>query len=136
MKYYIALVHKEEGSSYGVSFPDFPGCISAGETWEEALQSGADALCAHAVFMLEEGERLPARRSVEQIQAAHQRGEEDWIEWDSAMVALIPLLPPAGRSVRVNVTIDQRLLAEIDAISRNRSAFIAEAAREKLRSLR
>jgi predicted RNase H-like HicB family nuclease len=29
---YIALVHKDNGTSYGVSFPDVPGCISAGDT--------------------------------------------------------------------------------------------------------
>lgn len=27
---YVALIHKEEGSDFGVSFPDFPGCITAG----------------------------------------------------------------------------------------------------------
>ena len=32
MACYIALVHKDEGTSYGVSFPDVPGCISAGDT--------------------------------------------------------------------------------------------------------
>jgi hypothetical protein len=34
---YIALVHKDEGTSYGVSFPYLPGCISAGDTFEEAV---------------------------------------------------------------------------------------------------
>jgi hypothetical protein len=39
---YIALVHKDGGTSYGVSLPDAPGCISAGDTFEEAV--------AHADF--------------------------------------------------------------------------------------
>ena len=34
---YIALVHKDKDTSYGVSFPDVPGCISAGDTFEEAM---------------------------------------------------------------------------------------------------
>jgi hypothetical protein len=34
---YVALVHKDEGTSYGVSFPDFPGCISAGDTMGRRL---------------------------------------------------------------------------------------------------
>ncbi len=33
---YIALVHKDKDTSYGVSFPDVPGCISAGETFVRA----------------------------------------------------------------------------------------------------
>jgi len=39
MAIYIALVHKEKDSAYGVSFPDFPGCISAGDTLEEAAST-------------------------------------------------------------------------------------------------
>ena len=33
---YIALIHKDARSDYGVSFPDFPGCITAGKTLDEA----------------------------------------------------------------------------------------------------
>ena len=36
MPNYIAVVHKEPASDYGVSFPDFPGCITAGKTIDEA----------------------------------------------------------------------------------------------------
>ena len=33
---YIALIHKEDASDYGVSFPDLPGCVTAGATLDEA----------------------------------------------------------------------------------------------------
>ncbi|MBL0942631.1 MAG: type II toxin-antitoxin system HicB family antitoxin, partial [Alphaproteobacteria bacterium] len=33
---YIALIHKDKNSDFGVSFPDFPGCITAGKTLDEA----------------------------------------------------------------------------------------------------
>ncbi|KAB2876452.1 MAG: HicB family protein, partial [Bauldia sp.] len=39
---YVALVHKNAGTSYGVSFPDLPGCISAGDTLDEALANAAE----------------------------------------------------------------------------------------------
>jgi predicted RNase H-like HicB family nuclease len=29
---YIAYLHKDRDSDFGVSFPDFPGCITAGKT--------------------------------------------------------------------------------------------------------
>jgi predicted RNase H-like HicB family nuclease len=32
MAEYIALIHKDAGSDFGVSFPDFPGCVTAGST--------------------------------------------------------------------------------------------------------
>ena len=36
MANYIAVVHKEPKSDFGVSFPDFPGCITAGSSIDEA----------------------------------------------------------------------------------------------------
>jgi predicted RNase H-like HicB family nuclease len=61
---YVALVHKDEGTSYGVSFPDVPGCISAGDTLEEALANAAQALAGHLALMREDGDVLPKPRSL------------------------------------------------------------------------
>ena len=36
MNAYIALIHKEPDSDFGVSFPDLPGCVTAGSTLDEA----------------------------------------------------------------------------------------------------
>ncbi|MDO9062506.1 MAG: type II toxin-antitoxin system HicB family antitoxin [Bradyrhizobium sp.] len=43
MPRYVALVHKEDGC-YGVSFPDLPGLITGGDTFEEALEEASDVL--------------------------------------------------------------------------------------------
>jgi predicted RNase H-like HicB family nuclease len=64
---YIALVHKDEGTSYGVSFPDVPGCISAGDTFEEAVTNATQALAGHFAAMRADGEPIPAPRSFEQL---------------------------------------------------------------------
>ena len=64
---YIALVHKDEGTSYGVSFPDVPGCISAGDTFEEAVANAAEALAGHFALMKADGDPIPAPRSFEQL---------------------------------------------------------------------
>ena len=64
---YIALVHKDEGTSYGVSFPDVPGCVSAGDTFEEALANAAEALAGHFALMQADGEAISAPRSLEQL---------------------------------------------------------------------
>lgn len=44
MTYYIALIHKDQDSCYGVSFPDIPGVFTAGDTFEEAMVEAADVL--------------------------------------------------------------------------------------------
>lgn len=125
---YIALFDRAADGSYGVVFPDFPGCVSAGDSFDEALREASEALAFHVQGMQEDGEPIPTPRSLEDIRAAG----EDWYDMTGAIVAVVPLLPPPARAVRVNITIDERLLAEIDSVAKNRSAFLADAAREVL----
>lgn len=64
---YIALIHTEEDSDYGVSFPDFPGCISAGATLEEAKTMAQEALIGHIDILREIHEQIPAPSTLEEI---------------------------------------------------------------------
>jgi predicted RNase H-like HicB family nuclease len=129
MPQYIALLHKRRRKGYGVSFPDFPGCTAIGDDLENALREAAEALAFHVEGMREDGQKVPKPRTIEQIRA----DREDWIEWEDAIVATVPLLPPEGRRLRVQITMDERLLSKIDAVSKNRSAFVSEAARRMLK---
>ena len=128
----IALIHKDEGTSYGVSFPDFPGCISAGATLDEALVSGTEALNAHVALMLEDGDPIPAPRSLDELRADPEFADD----FEGAMVATVPAFVPSRRAQRVNITIEGDLLEEIDRAAKTfpggRSGFLAQAAREKL----
>ncbi len=121
--YYPALIDKDEDSDFGVSFPDFPGCVSAGESIEDALIGAQEALAGHVALMLADGDALPKASALEEVSAAK--------EPSTVAVTLIPLVLP-GRARRVNVTLDEALLEEIDRISNNRSGFLAEAARAEL----
>jgi len=124
MTQYIALLHKNSNKGYGVSFPDFPGCVSASKSIEDALREAAEALALHVDGMREDGEKIPKPRTAEAIRAAKQ----EWVQMKDAIVATVSLLPPQGKSLRVQVTMDERLLARIDAVTKNRSAFLAQAA--------
>jgi predicted RNase H-like HicB family nuclease len=64
---YIALVHKDVGTSYGVSFPDVPGCVSAGVTFEEAVANAAEALAGHFALMSADGNPIPVPRSFDDL---------------------------------------------------------------------
>jgi predicted RNase H-like HicB family nuclease len=70
MTQYIALIHKEPASDYGVSFPDFPGCISAGVTLDDARAMATEALALHVKGMIEDGEALPKPSSLEDIMSS------------------------------------------------------------------
>lgn len=76
MSGYIALVHKDEGTSYGVSFPDVPGCISAGDTFEKAVANAADALAAHFAVMNANGEVIPTPRDFHELKRDPQFVED------------------------------------------------------------
>ena len=58
MENYIAVVHKDPNSDFGVSFPDFPGCITAGTTLDEAQKMAHEALTLHINDMIEDGENI------------------------------------------------------------------------------
>lgn len=88
---YIALVHKDSDTSYGVSFPDVPGCISAGDTFEEAVDNAAVALAGHLAVMEADSDPLPEARSLEEL-----REDAEFVEHSGgAMVAFVA--PRAGQ---------------------------------------
>lgn len=64
---YIAYLHKDPDSDYCVSFPDFPGCITAGSTIEEARRMAGEALAFHIAGLLEDGEGIPLPSSCDRF---------------------------------------------------------------------
>ena len=69
MRHYIALIHKDANSDYGVSFPDLPGVISTGSTLDEARAMAAEALALHLEGLAEDGEAVPEPSTLEEIMA-------------------------------------------------------------------
>ena len=67
MRQYIALIHKDADSDYGVSFPDLPGVISAGKTLDEARDMAAEALALHLEGLAADDEAAPEPSSLEKI---------------------------------------------------------------------
>ncbi len=129
---FIALVHKDPDSCYGVSFPDVPGCISAGDTLDEALTNAVDALSGHIRLMEADGDALPSPRTLEDI-ATDTNFAEDLA---GAIITAVPLVRDRGSTTRINVSLDLGLLEAIDGLakqrSQTRSAFLASAARREL----
>ena len=125
-----ALIHEEDGV-FGISFPDFPGCVSAGADVEEALARGRDTLAFHIAGMIEDGEALPRLRTVAEL----RRDPIFLADAEGATLALVPIDLP-GKSVRVNISLDETLLDQIDRAARargeTRSGFLASAARGRL----
>lgn len=120
MTTYLALLRKDEGSDFGVEFPDFPGCVTAGRTLEEARCMAAEALGLHIRGMAEDGEPIPEPSSLDAIMADPRNR--------NAVVTLVDAAARSARFVRVNITLPEDLVQAIDDVTDNRSRFLAEAA--------
>jgi predicted RNase H-like HicB family nuclease len=120
--YYPAII--ERGiDGFGVYFPDLPGCVSAGVTEQEAALGAEEALNGHLAVMAEYGDAIPNPSALGGIVAAEGSDEVGRI--------LVRGERP-GRAVRVQVSIEEGLLARIDRVAKNRSRFLADAARVAL----
>ncbi len=128
MRHYIALIHKEAGSDYGVSFPDLPGLVTAGTDLDEARAMAEEALALHLEGMAEDGEAVPEPSSLEDIMADAENRD--------GVAVLVPAPQQAVRSVRVNITVPEDVLAEIDRYAEGhgftRSGFLVRAARDAI----
>ena len=123
--YYPALIDREQigdRSIFGVRFPDFPGCVSSGETLEDAMGHARQALAFHVDGMKEDGLAIPEPSSYEAATAEMAAGET---------LAMVPLVPVLGQGRRVTLSVDAGKLAAIDAEAARRgltrSAFMVEA---------
>jgi predicted RNase H-like HicB family nuclease len=124
MTSYIGLIRKDADSDFGVDFPDFQGCVSAGATLDEARRMAQEALELHIGGVLEDGEVLPVPSSLEAVMADPENAD--------AVAFLVSVPEAADRTVRVNITLTERLLRRIDERAKNRSAFLAPAAEKAL----
>ncbi|MDB5397250.1 MAG: hypothetical protein JWM91_4756 [Rhodospirillales bacterium] len=69
MTKYIALLRKDADSDFGVEFPDFPRCVTAGSSLEEAGRFAEEALRFHVEGMIQDGTALPAASTLDEIRA-------------------------------------------------------------------
>jgi predicted RNase H-like HicB family nuclease len=62
MSPYVAIIHRKPHEGYSVSFPDVPGCVSGGNTVDEAMRAAGKALSLHLTGLHEAGEAPPVAR--------------------------------------------------------------------------
>jgi predicted RNase H-like HicB family nuclease len=127
-KNFIGLIEIDRKTGkYGVIIPDFPGFSSAGNSYEDAIKNATEGLASHIEVLKEYKNHIPNPRSLEKIRAEWS----DWNNWNKDVkeyiVTMIPALPPYGTQ-KILVSIDANLVARIDRVSKNRSAFFASAA--------
>lgn len=126
VRYYPAILERVE-NGLTVSFPDFRGCVAFGEDFESVAANAEAALSLHLAGMIEDGNNIPEPSRLEDIPADPEVSE-------AGRLLVRAELP--GKAVRVNISLEEGLLAAIDAEAKrrdtSRSGFLAAAARREL----
>jgi predicted RNase H-like HicB family nuclease len=123
--HYPAVIERAD-DGFSVFFPDLPGCTSAGATVQEAALAAEEALSGHLAVSIEYGDVIPAPTELDIIARDPDVDE---------VARILVRGERPGRAVRVQVSIDEGLLARIDRVAKNRSGFLAEAAKAKLAAM-
>jgi predicted RNase H-like HicB family nuclease len=118
MPSYIALLRKDPDSDYGVEFPDFPGCVTAGRNVDETLRMAEEALELHVEGMIADGDALPEPGKLEEIMKDPANRE--------AVAFLVTVPEPSTETVRVELTLPETTLREVDSRASSRGVTRAE----------
>ncbi|MEP9378408.1 type II toxin-antitoxin system HicB family antitoxin [Aquabacter sp. CN5-332] len=118
MPYAIGIVHVENGA-FGISFPDFPGCISSGNTLDEAVTNGAQALAFHLEGLVADGIRIPELSTLE----SHKAWEADWLEGGVAVTVPVDIPKDKSRMTEAKAITELKALVKHAAVTAKRSRY-------------
>jgi len=126
MPNYIGLIHKDADSHFGVSFPDFPGAVTAGASLDDARAMAEEALAFHIEGLVEDGEAIPAPSTLEEVMSDPDNR--------SGVAILVAVKNDQPKAVRVNVTLPGDVLEQIDRYAEahgyTRSGLLTQAAKK------
>jgi predicted RNase H-like HicB family nuclease len=124
MRYPIAIEPGDENTAYGVVVPDLPGCFSAGDTLDEAMENVKEAIALWIDCVLDSGEVIPKPSSLDVL-----RTNPEFAGWILAVVEIDPALLD-DTIERVNITLPRRVLKRLDALAEaagsSRSGYVAQ----------
>jgi predicted RNase H-like HicB family nuclease len=130
LKYPIAIESGNDEHAYGVVVPDLPGCFSAGDTLDEAVENSKEAIALWIETVLDDNGTVPAPGRL----ADHAKNPE-FAGWLWAVVEVDGILLD-DRTERVNISVPRRILSRIDryasAHGESRSGFLINAALERI----
>ncbi len=124
---YPIYVHKDPGSAYGATFPDFPGCFAAADDLQSLPRAAQEAAEAHFGG---DDDPIPAPSSPETWADDQDYTGGFW------MLVEVDLSKVRAKAIRLNISLNEGLVHRIDAAAKargqSRSAFLAQAAEREM----
>ena len=105
---YPIVIHKDPDSDYGVTVPDLPGCFSAGDTMDDAVDMAREAIIGHIETLLIDNQPIPDKLPLEVHLADEYYADGIWALVD------VDLSELSVEKVEVNITLPGPVLAMID----------------------
>ncbi|MBX3616826.1 type II toxin-antitoxin system HicB family antitoxin [Nitrosomonas sp.] len=126
MRFPIVIEPGDDKHAFGVIVPDLPGCFSAGDTLDEAIDNAREAVELWLETAIDDGSAIPEPRSIGEHQSNPEFSGCVWA------VVTIDLSELSDKAERINITLPARVLRRIDAAAKaageSRSSFIARKA--------
>jgi len=130
MHYPITIEPGDETHAFGVVVPDLPGCFSAGDTLDEAIENAKEAVALWIETAIDNDRAIPKPSTLTSL-----RANEDYAGWVLALIDVDPALVD-DKAERVNITVPRRILSRIDRYAAShgetRSGLLVRAAMEKI----
>jgi predicted RNase H-like HicB family nuclease len=128
MRSYIGLIQKAADGDFGVSFPDFPGVITAGTTLDDARSAAQEMLALHIAGLAENGGAIPVPSTLENVMSDPDNR--------NGVAILMCIKTEHARAIRVNVTMPEDVLGQLDKYAAahgfTRSRLLTQAAKRLL----
>ncbi|GAA6173426.1 type II toxin-antitoxin system HicB family antitoxin [Colwellia sp. KU-HH00111] len=133
MKYPVIFENSKNGDGYQIMVPDLPGCSTSANSIDLGLEKISQDIKSHLAILAEYGEKVPNALSVEKhrqqyaIDNPHTHAQVFWAIVDIDISAYL------GKSHKINVTLPELLIKQIDekvsksSAYKTRSGFIANA---------
>ena len=130
MYYPIAIEPGNASQAFGVVVPDLPGCFSAGDTLDEAMENAKEAVALWVETAIDQDQPIPRPSTVDVLQA-----DPEYAGWVWALIDVDPALID-DKAERVNITVPRRILSRIDRYASShgetRSGLLVRAALERM----
>ena len=129
---YLALIDGSEGS-YGVAFPDLPGCVAMGATMDTAMVMASEALGDWISTVEAGGNPSPAARTAEELLLDPEVAQA---VRDGSVLTSVLVVRSTGKPIRANLSLDKGVVTAIDAAAQRRgvtrSAMVEIIVRQQL----
>ena len=133
MKYAIMFIYEEKKGEYQVSVPDLPGCGTTAKTIDIGMDEITKSIKSHLSILAEYGEKVPNANTLESHRKSYMFDNPHTFSQAFWAIVSIDITPYLGKSHKINVTLPELLIAQIDdkvnksSDYKTRSGFIASA---------